>query len=199
MVRPCVPWPPMRRIRTLVAGAALAAAFAACSSDAGGDRTAGDTAPAPASTSTPPAEPSPLELSPAEPPAAAPPGAAGGPTGEEAAVETVFLAYNAALVARDFATACSLNAPETNDALVRGVTAQGTPVGSCEEAFAAIYASPEQATAADLIASNSEVRDVTVAGATASVTWVAEVQGQSRTVTNQLRLIDGQWRLLATI
>jgi hypothetical protein len=172
----------MTSIRTTLAGAAVAAlvlVLSGCSSDAEGD---GATAEAP-----PPASAAPTTAAPG-----------GDPSGREAAVETVFRSYYEALLARDFATACALNAPETNQALLQNLAAQGGQAATCEEALSQIYAAPEAAALADGVASTAEIQDVTVEGETATVTWSAQVGEQRRTVTNELRLIDGQWRLLDT-
>lgn len=117
-------------------------------------------------------------------------------SGEEAAVETVFRSFTAALLARDFAKACALNAPETAAKRVENVNAGGAGVTTCEEAFSAIYAVPRAAEAADGIGRTTEVTSVTVTGDTAKIIWTAEVQGRRPALSNGARKIDGQWRLL---
>jgi hypothetical protein len=114
---------------------------------------------------------------------------------DEAGVQTVFRAYHAALLARDFPTACALNAPETSAELVRNVNAGGGSAGSCEEALAAVYGGPG-ATVADEVSRTATVDDVAVDGDTAHLTWTFEASGGARTVDTGLRRIDGQWRLL---
>ncbi len=139
-------------------------------------------------------------------PAAAPPSAApsatqpGGvtATGEEGAVETTFRSYYQALLARDFTTACALNAPETNAKLIENLAAQGTRTASCEEALTKIYGTSGAADIADAVANTAQIQAVTVDGDTATITWSAEVAGQRPTVTNTMRRIDGQWRLVDT-
>jgi hypothetical protein len=123
-------------------------------------------------------------------------GCGGSGAGDEAAVETVFRSYHAALLARDFATACALNAPETSATLVRNVNAQGGAVTTCEEALGAVYAGPGAAVA-DRVSMSAQVEHVTVSGDTASIAWTFDNQGAPEPVASGLRRIDGQWRLLA--
>lgn len=178
----------MTSIRTSLAGpavvaallAALLAALTACAPADEGDAPPGE--PAPPATSAP-----------AEPPAAP----QGGET-ERAAVEAAFRGYYEALLARDFPRACALTAPETREKLLENLAAQGGQAATCEEALTQIYASPANAELADNVAKTLQIQEVTVDGDTATITWSAEVQGQRPVVTNQLRLIDGQWRLLDT-
>ncbi|MGE3286525.1 MAG: hypothetical protein AB7J32_10550 [Pseudonocardia sp.] len=110
-------------------------------------------------------------------------------------VQTIFHAYHAALLARDFPTACALNAPETSAELVRNVNAQGGAAGSCEEALATVYGGPG-ATVADEVSRTARVDGVAVEGDTARLTWTFAANGSTRTVDTGLRRIDGRWRLL---
>jgi endonuclease III len=123
-------------------------------------------------------------------------GCGGSGQSEEAAVETVFRSYHAALLARDYVTACSLNAPETSAELVRNVAAQGVGVRTCEEALAAVYGGPG-APVADQVSRTAKVEGVEVSDDTATLTWTFDDQGAARAVDTGLRRIDGQWRLLA--
>lgn len=116
---------------------------------------------------------------------------------DQAAVETVFRSYHQALLARDFATACALNAPDTNAALVRNVNAQGGRTTTCEEALTTLYAGPGAAAVADRVSTSAQIQQVTVGGNTATLAWTFDNQGRPETVNTGLRLIDGQWRLLA--
>jgi hypothetical protein len=118
--------------------------------------------------------------------------------GDEAVVEAVFRSYYQALMARDFATACALNAPETNAKLVANMAAQGTRAGTCEEALAAVYALPGASLVADGVGNTAQVKDITVDGDTATISWSFETRGRRQPVDTGLRRIDGQWRLLAT-
>lgn len=142
-------------------------------------------------------------------PSAAPPSGASGPTstpatsgdgaatsGDEAAVEAAFRGYYQALLDRDFAAACMFNAPETQAKLVENVKSGGSAAATCEEAFSAIYAVPGAGEAADGIARTTELKDITVTGETATITWSAEFQGKRPTITSGARKIDGEWRLL---
>jgi hypothetical protein len=123
---------------------------------------------------------------------------ASGPSAEEdeAAVETVFHSYHAALLARDFVTACALNAPETSVELVRNVNAQRGNAATCEEALTAVYAGPG-APVADRVSTSAKVQMIDVTGNTAMLTWSFDNQGKVQPVDTGLRRIDGQWRLLA--
>jgi hypothetical protein len=173
----------MSMIRNLVTAAVLVAALASCS---GGATPAGT-----GSGSTPAA--------PTGPSAAAPGPAGDAAGGAEAAVETAFTGYNRALADRDFGTACALNAPESVDVLLAGVEqGLGQRPADCVEAFEIIYATPGAAELADATTTSAVIQDVAVSGDTATVTWSAEVQGQRPTVTSDLRLIDGDWRLVDT-
>jgi ABC-type transport system substrate-binding protein len=173
----------MKTIRIALASVALAAALSACGSGGAVSTAAADSA-APSATGS------------AAPSGTAAPDAAA--TADAAAVETVFRGYYEALIARDFATACTLNAPETTAKMLENLKAQGLTAATCEEAFTTIYAIPGAAEAADGIARSAEIQDITVNGDDATITWSAEVQGQRPTVTNGVRRIDGQWRLLDT-
>ena len=96
---------------------------------------------------------------------------------DAAAVERVFTDYYQALLARDFAKACSYNAPETNKALLDNVRARNIPVNTCDEALQKIYATPAADKAADKIVSSSQIEDIKVTGEDATITWSAEQDG----------------------
>lgn len=115
---------------------------------------------------------------------------------DEAGVQTVFRSYHAALLARDFVTACALNAPETSEELVRVVNTQGGSAATCEDALSAVYAGPG-AVVADGVSRTARIDDVAVDGDSATLTWTFDAPDGSRTVDTGLRRIDGQWRLLA--
>lgn len=117
----------------------------------------------------------------------------------EAAVETVFRSYHQALQARDFATACALNAPETNRKLIERVAARGIQVRTCEEAWAAVYVLPNAGRVADGVGRTAQVQDIAVDGDDATISWTFEqAPGRRQPVETTLRHIDGQWRLLDT-
>ncbi|WP_214365137.1 hypothetical protein [Pseudonocardia sp. H11422] len=159
----------MRRIPVLIAVAACTV-LTACSS----------VTPDPVG---PPATPSAVTGSPAA-------------TAAEAGVETAFRGYYQALLARDFVTACALNAPETNQQLLANAAAGGLQANSCEDALTQIYAMPGAAQTSDGIANSVQVEDVTITGDTAVITWSAELQGERRDARNTVRTIEGQWRLV---
>jgi Domain of unknown function (DUF4440) len=117
---------------------------------------------------------------------------------DRAAAETVFRTYLRAVADGDFATACALNAPETNQRLIDELTKRGTPVSTCEQAIAALYAGSGVAQGAASIADTLSVERVDVDGDAATVSWSVEVSGRRPVVTNALRRVDGQWRLLPT-
>jgi predicted lipid-binding transport protein (Tim44 family) len=121
-----------------------------------------------------------------------------GPAGDRAAVETVFRTYLRAVADGDFATACSLNAPETNQRLLDELARRGTPAATCEQAIAALYAGSGVAQGAATIANTLSIERVDVDGDAATVAWSVEVSGRRPVVTNALRRVDGQWRLLPT-
>jgi predicted lipid-binding transport protein (Tim44 family) len=121
-----------------------------------------------------------------------------GPAADRAAAETVFRTYMRAVADGDFATACTLNAPETNQRLLDELARRGTPVADCPQAIATLYAGTGVAQGAAAMANTLTVQRVDVAGDAATVAWSVEVSGQRPVVTNGLRRVDGQWRLLPT-
>jgi hypothetical protein len=121
-----------------------------------------------------------------------------GPAADRVAAETVFRTYLRAVADGDFATACSLNAPETNQRLLDELARRGTPASGCEHAIATLYAGAGVAEGAATIADSLQVQRVDVTGDAATVAWSVEVSGQRPLVTNALRRVDGQWRLLPT-
>ena len=185
--------------------AALAAAVVAVS---GCGSAAPPPAPAPSAAATPSAAASatavtssvapstPVSRAPVAPVTAPAPG--NGSTADRAAAETVFRTYLRAVADGDFATACTLNAPETNQRLLDELARRGTPAASCEAAIAALYAGSGVAQGAASIADTLSVERVDVDGDAATVAWSVEVAGKRPVVTNALRRIDGQWRLLPT-
>ena len=126
------------------------------------------------------------------------PAAGTGSVEDRAAAETVFRTYLHAVADGDFATACTLNAPETNQRLLDELARRGTPAPSCETAIATLYAGSGVAQGAATIADTLRVERVDVAGDAATVAWSVEVSSRRPVVTNALRRIDGQWRLLPT-
>ena len=121
-----------------------------------------------------------------------------GSAADRAAVETVFRTYLRAVADGDFTTACGLNAPETNQRLLDELARRGTPAPTCEQAIATLYAGAGVAQGAATIADTLSVQRVDVDGDAATVAWSVEVSGRRPLVTNALRRVDGQWRLLPT-
>ena len=126
------------------------------------------------------------------------PAAGTGSVEDRAAAETVFRTYLRAVADGDFATACTLNAPETNQRLLDELTRRGTPAPSCETAIATLYAGSGVAQGAATIADTLRVERVDVDGDAATVAWSVEVSSRRPVVTNALSRIDGRWRLLPT-
>jgi hypothetical protein len=126
------------------------------------------------------------------------PAAGTGSVEDRAAAETVFRTYLRAVADGDFATACTLNAPETNQRLLDELARRGTPAPSCETAIATLYAGSGVAQGAATIADTLRVERVDVDGDAATVAWSVEVSSRRPVVTNALRRIDGRWRLLPT-
>jgi hypothetical protein len=152
---------------------------------------------APTTAAAPSAGPAARSSAPPVTPVTAPaPG--NGPATDRAAVETVFRTYLRAVADGDFATACALNAPETNQRLLDELARRGTPAPTCEKAIATLYAGSGVAQGAATIADTLSVERVDVDGDAASVAWSVEVSGRRPVVTNALRRIDGRWRLLPT-
>jgi predicted lipid-binding transport protein (Tim44 family) len=152
--------------------------------------------PVAAPTLAPTTAPSAASSVPVTPVTAPAPGA--GPAADRAAVETVFRTYLRAVADGDFATACGLNAPETNQRLLDELARRGTPAPTCEQAIATLYAGAGVAQGAATIADTLAVQRVDVDGDAATVAWSVEVSGRRPVVTNALRRVDGQWRLLPT-
>jgi hypothetical protein len=160
--------------------------------------------PAPSVTATPSAPVS-LPETPSAVPATSTTGASAAPVApgsgsaaDRAAVGAVLRTYLQAVADGDFAAACALNAPETNQRLLDELARRGAPAASCEEAIARLYAGAGVAQGAATIADTLQVQRVDVTGDAATVAWSVEVSGRRPVVTNALRRVDGQWRLLPT-
>ena len=163
----------MKTIRTAVAAAALVAALAGCGAPVAG---------------TPAAQPAP------PPPTTPPPD----PVADRRAIETVFQDYYNALQTQDFATACSLHAPETTDQMLAKLRSRGIEAAACEDGMTAVYALPDTARVVELVAETAKVDDVTLSGDVATLKWSSEVNGKRSPGTTQLRRVDGRWLLAST-
>jgi hypothetical protein len=193
----------MNRIRTGrgAAAAAVAAVVLVGCGTGGGPAPAGSAIPDAPTATAPPTAAGPSGTAAAGPSGVAPvtsPAPGTGSVADRAAVETVFRTYLRAVADGDFATACALNAPETNQRLLDELARRGTPATTCEEAIARLYAGSGVAQGAETIANTLAVRSVDVTGDAATVAWSVEVSGRRPVVTNMLRRVDGQWRLLPT-
>ena len=114
----------------------------------------------------------------------------------EAGVEKAFRGYYAALLARDFQTACSYNTPEAIDKLLLSLRTQGIAANGCEDAYSAIFAEEGGSAAADRIGNTVQIQGITVNGDQATVNWSAELDGEQRPSTSVMRRVDGQWRFV---
>ena len=189
--------------RSGVAARARIVAALAAGVTAGGCGSSAPPAPAPptgtptlSATAVPAPASTPVSRAPLAPVTQPAPG--NGTTEDRAAVETVFRTYLRAVADGDFATACALNAPETNQRLLDELARRGTPAPTCEAAIATLYAGSGVAQGAATIADTLSVERVDVDGDAATVAWSVEVSGRRPVVTNALRRVDGQWRLLPT-
>ena len=106
------------------------------------------------------------------------PAAGTGTVEDRAAAETVFRTYLRAVADGDFATACTLNAPETNQRLLDELARRGTPAPSCETAIATLYAGSGVAQGAATIADTLRVERVDVDGDAATVAWSVKVSSR---------------------
>jgi hypothetical protein len=164
-----------RALRTILAAAAVSAALTAC---AGGGPASTPGGPAPAS-------------------ATAPFTAAGfAPTGPQVDVLTTFVTYNKALVARDYATSCSLMSPEAGASILAALKAQNMSAATCEESLTAILGSPAAGPGDDELVTSLQVSSIAITGDTATVAWSADKQGQRTSTTSRLRRVDGGWKML---
>ena len=120
----------------------------------------------------------------------------GGCGDAQADVEKAFKGYHAALLARDFPTACSYNTPEATDRLVASLQTQGIDAADCEDAFAAIYAEAGGSEAADGVGNSVQIQGITVDGDRATVNWTAVLDGEQRPAQSTMRRVDGQWRFV---
>jgi hypothetical protein len=189
----------MNTVRAVLAGAlaavALALGTAGCGTGAAPPPGPPAQTPPPPTTALAPAPPTSASV-PVTPVTSPAPGS--GSATDRADVETVFRTYLRAVGDGDFTTACELNAPETTQRLFDELARRGTPATTCEGAIAALYSGSGVAQGAPAIADTLEVRGIDIAGDTATVSWSVEVTGRRPVVTNALRRIDGQWRLLPT-
>ena len=115
----------------------------------------------------------------------------------EVGVEKAFRGYHAALLARDFPTACSYNTQEATAKLLTSLRTQGIEAADCEQAFAAIYAESGGSEAADGVGNTVQIQQIVVNGDDATVNWSAQLDGEVRPATSTMRRADGQWQFVA--
>ncbi len=116
----------------------------------------------------------------------------------EEGVEKAFRGYHAALLARDFRTACSYNSPDATGRLLNDLSSQGIDAASCEDAFAAIYAEAGGSAAADGVGRTVQIQDIVVTGENATISWTAELDGEQRPARSNMHRSDGQWQFVTT-
>jgi hypothetical protein len=121
--------------------------------------------------------------------------AACGESAEEG-VEKAFRGYHAALLARDFRTACSYNSPEATAKLLSSLRLQAIDAASCEDAFAAIYSEDGAAEAADGVGRSVQIQGITVNGEDATVSWIAQLDGEQRPANSSMHRTEGRWLLV---
>lgn len=186
----------MNHVRVAIVGALAAVALGLPGCGTGAAPPPAPPAGTPAPTTAAPPAPSSTAAVPVTPVTSPAPGS--GSAADRAAVETVFRTYLRAVADGDFTTACGLNAPETTQRLLDELARRGTPAAACEDAIAALYSGSGVGQGARVIADTLEIGAVDVDGDTATVSWSVEVSGRRPLVTNALRRVDGQWRLLPT-
>lgn len=94
------------------------------------------------------------------------------------AVTATFTGYSQALLRRDFATVCGALTDDAKKALVADLNTRDIPAQTCDQAYAALYAT-EAAAALDEQGRTIRVTDVTVDGATATLTYTGAVRDVS--------------------
>ena len=166
----------MKTIRTAVAAAALVAALAGCGTPVAGT---------PAAQPAPPPAPTTPRPAPTTPPRDL--------AADRRAIETVFHDYYRALRARDFAAACSYNAPETTSRMLADLHVRGVEANTCEEGMTAVYAIPENARVVEQVAKNAQIENITVNGDQATIQWSSRVGGRNGSGTTNMRRVDERW------
>jgi hypothetical protein len=122
---------------------------------------------------------------------------------EEAAVREVFDSYLAAMKAQEFDEACSKLAPETTAKLQENVKRLGVadPPESCPDILTLIQETAEKQQGGkellDELYGSAEIDSIKIAGSdSAIVNWHANVQGKRTPVSQSVRKIDGEWKLV---
>jgi len=120
----------------------------------------------------------------------------------QASIRQVFNEYNAALAKRDFKTSCGYLAPETTDKLRTNVEKLGykNPPKKCADLLQLVYkvidSQPDQKNLVATILKTAKVDSVDVTGDAGVVNWHATVKGKTTPVTQSVRLVDGEWKLI---
>ena len=106
------------------------------------------------------------------------PAAPGASSPEAEAVRATFTGYTGALLSRDFTGACAALTDQAAKALVDGINTKGIPARTCDQAYAALYTVPEAAQKLDESNRTVQITDVTVNGASATLTYTGTVAGR---------------------
>lgn len=111
------------------------------------------------------------------------------------AVRTTFTGYAQALLTRDFPGACSRLTDDAAKALVADLNTKNIPARTCDQAYAALYAT-DAAKTLDESNRTVQVTGVTVEGATATLTYTGMVKGKALPPqTVGLQQVAGSWRI----
>jgi hypothetical protein len=110
------------------------------------------------------------------------------------AVTATFTAYSQALLRRDFTTACLTLTDDAKKALVADLNQRGIPAQSCDQSYAALYAT-EAAGVLDEQGRTIRVTDVETDGQTASLTYTGTVKGRQLTQTVRAVQVAGGWQI----
>ncbi len=111
------------------------------------------------------------------------------------AATATFTGYTQALLTRDFPGACARLTDEAAAALVADLNSKNIPAQTCDQAYAALYAT-EAATTLDESNRTVQVSGVTVDGATATLTYTGMVKGKALPPqTARLQQVAGTWRI----
>ena len=111
------------------------------------------------------------------------------------AARTTFTGYAQALLTRDFPGACSRLTDDAAKALVADLNTKNIPAQTCDQAYAALYAT-DAAKTLDESNRTVQVTDVTVDGATATLTYTGSLKGKPLPPqTVRLQQVAGSWRI----
>ncbi|MET0190383.1 MAG: hypothetical protein ABW212_15375 [Pseudonocardia sediminis] len=111
------------------------------------------------------------------------------------AVRSTFTGYAQALLTRDFPGACARLTDEAAKALVTDLNSKNIPAETCDQAYAALYAT-DAAKTLDESNRTVEVTGVTVDGTTATLTYTGLLKGKPLPPqTVRAQQVAGSWRI----